>query len=305
MNVRHTVFLFVLLPALSVRPQGILDENLPPLWDIAPEPGQAVPARPTPTPHPLLADPRLERMKHLDANPAERKLPPLPSGGDITSLRRDDLEGMEVDKVRESLEWISFETLQREIQARLDRGERQEVIDILEENLPRYALPPIRNRIFEQLGLLHYQLGSVDPTQDHYIRSAGYMEKALDLNPHSFRLLSSLAGLYLYINDVEKALATLRRADPKLIPPGETQSLFALHFNYACAYALYGEKQKSLTHLELAAETDPASTFSNLGDPQLDGIRNELGFRRINTALRQLVLREEPAARAPPGLPSN
>jgi hypothetical protein len=295
-----TILCLLLLPAFAARAQGILDNSLPSLWDIAPDPAQAVPARPTPTPNPLLADPRLERMKLLDQVPATRTLPPLPSGGDITELRRDDLQGMAVDKVRESLEWISFETLQREVQGRLDRGEREDVIGILGENLPRYTLAPIRNRILEQLGLLHYQLGSQDPTQEHYRLSAGYMEQALDLNPHSFKLLTSLAGLYLYLNDVEKALATLRRADPKLIPPGETQSLFALHFNYACAYAMVGEKEKALTHVELAAEADPASTFSSLGDPQLDGIRNEIGFKRINSALRQLVLREDPAGRPAP-----
>jgi tetratricopeptide (TPR) repeat protein len=231
-------------------------------------------------------------MRLLDQQPHEKVLPPLPKGEDITNLHRTDLGSLEGDKIQETLEWISFETLQREIQERTKRGEKLEVIDSLEKNLTNFTLDPIRNRIFEQLGLLHYQMGSQDPTLDHYRLASEYMEKALDLNPHSFKLLTSLAGLYLYLNDVEKALATLRRADPKLIPENDNTSLFALHFNYACAYAMFGEKEKALTSLELAANVDPASTFSSLGDPQLDGIRGEASFKRINIALRQFVLRE-------------
>jgi len=295
MKIHPSILLCLLLPAGALRSQGILRDHLPSLLDMAPDPELPLPARPTPTPNPLLSDARLERMKLLDQRSAARTLPPLPSGEDITGLRRDDLDGLEVDQIRDTLEWVSFETLQRENQERLKRGERQEAVSQLEQNLPRFTLAPIRNRILEQLGLLYYQLGSQDPTQDHYAKSASYMEQALDLNPHSYKLLTSLAGLYLYMNQVEKALGTLRRADPKLVPPSEKQSLFALHFNYACAYAMHGEKEKALTHLEQAADTDPAITFSNLGDPQLDGIRGEPGFKRLQTALRQFVLREAPS----------
>lgn len=264
---------------------------LPSLFEMPPE--EVIPS-PTPVPQNLVSpfDPRLETLRRWDQVNKSKEFPDLPQGDrieEIGLLREDSEEG----EVQRAIQNITFGTLMREAQEKSKAENLEGAIKTLEDGLPSLEIDSLKFRAHQRLGLLYYQLAIRGGGHAMFETAAMHMETALELAPNrGTAVMSSLAGLYLYLGDVKKALATLSRINPDLIFD-DRKALFALHFNYACAYSLNNEPEKAVSHLEQAATQDPAVSLSSLGDPQLDNIRDSAGYKRLERRLKEYVLNEE------------
>lgn len=165
---------------------------------------------------------------------------------------------------------------------RLSRsGDTEEAEGLLLGALPQIRSPEHKATLYGRLG--HY-LFRANKMQE----AAEYMKLAIVNRPSDPRLASNLAAALLtlgQLDDAEQLLGRINLAlefDPSLI--------FSVHFNLACIHSLRNDPDLAFAALTRAAESDPISTFASLGDTQLDNLRLDPRFQRVQEGL-DLVLK--------------
>ncbi|HDL77706.1 MAG TPA: tetratricopeptide repeat protein [Lentisphaerae bacterium] len=161
------------------------------------------------------------------------------------------------------------------------RGDLQEAIQILEKGMPQITSADLRFRLCHRLGAFHFKARN-------YVKAAFYMKRALELRPGNPALACNLAATQMTMGKVDEALQTLSYIPVSLIT--DSNLLFSVYFNYACAYALKGEVEAALDSLDKAAGYDPEALLASVGDLQLDPIRDHPRFRRLLSALEAQAL---------------
>lgn len=183
------------------------------------------------------------------------------------------------DEVDASVERIKIIDLFREVQTILDgEGSVNDALDLLLTSLDTFKENESLFELNHRIGLLYHSLKNFE-------KAAEYIKKAFDENPGSVDIAINLGAIYLFIGEYDQAIETLSTVDPRLLL--NNKILFNLHFNYTCAYSLKEEHEKAISHLELAARAELILTYTNLGDPMLDPIRELEGFKRIENILNE------------------
>ncbi len=166
----------------------------------------------------------------------------------------------------------------QEADAAYRSGNADASINAMTQLLPsvKFAIP--QAQILNRLGYWFFRKG--DYTQAiHYLeraRTVGTLDAMAACNLSAALMTSGRA------EEAEKILAAIKVAairNPVL--------LYSIYFNSACAKALMGKPADALAFLARAAQTDPISTYTSLGDPQLDGLRSDLRFQSLRAALEQ------------------
>ena len=161
------------------------------------------------------------------------------------------------------------------------RGDLEHAIQILEKGISRITSADLRFRIYHRLGAVHFKARN-------YAKAAFYMKRALDLRPGNPALACNLAATQMTMGKVEEALQTLSYIPVSLI--SDSNLLFSVYFNYACAHSLQGDVEAALDSLDQAARYDPEALLASVGDLQLDPIRDHPRFRRLLAALEAQAL---------------
>lgn len=160
-------------------------------------------------------------------------------------------------------------------------GELDQAISILEERSADITDADLLFRIYHRLGAYLFRAG-------RYQAAAEYMQKALQLRPGNPALACNLAATQMTIGKPDQALETLSFIPVSLL--SDSNLLFSVYFNYACAYSLKGETEKALDNLEKAARYDPEATLASIGDIQLDPIRTHPQFQQLVADLETRLL---------------
>lgn len=227
---------------------------------------------------PVERDPRRISLRLLASRPnATNGVIRLPEVDGIGSIKPEVPDkDRDVDQIFEE---IKVRDIQKEAEELRKSGHNNDAIGLLQSNLVTVTSVQARFDLYNSLGNhLH--------TLKAYGDAADAFEKALDLKPDNPMLACNLAATLLYLNQVDRALEALGRIDTAVLPAQErARILYHTHFNYACAFSLKSKLEESMTHLELAAKFDPARTLGDLGDPQLDAIRQDGRFTQLRTSL--------------------
>lgn len=154
-------------------------------------------------------------------------------------------------------------------------------------DLDRYVRDPKnRSTAFNRIAAYHFRL-------QQYEEAAVFMRQAWDLLPGDPIAACNLAAVLMTVGRLDEALGILLEAYGQ--PIDRPVLAFSIHFNLACVYSLKGESEKALQNLALAAQIDPASTATSMGDPQLDRIRSDSAFVSLQRSLESFLGRAPPA----------
>jgi len=163
-------------------------------------------------------------------------------------------------------------------------GEKDKAIDELLRFLEDAQFDQPKFLVFNRLGTLFFR-------EQAYTRAATYMRKALDINPNDLSLRCNFSAALLTTGQSAEAIKYLKDINTELV---NNRSLrFSVFFNLACGYSLESKVDQAIENLLKAANTDPASTVTSLGDVQLDNIRSDERFVNLQKALEQYVLGKE------------
>lgn len=163
-----------------------------------------------------------------------------------------------------------------------NRGEHAAAIELMMSTERILKTVDVRVIALNRLAAYHFRLHQYDET-------ALYARRAWELNPLDYASACNVAATLLTVGRVDEALDILLRMYGQVFD--RRHLAFSAHFNLACAYSLKGESVKALQNLAVAAQLDPVATFTVLGDPQLDAIRDAPDFQRIHEALTLMVQR--------------
>ena len=165
---------------------------------------------------------------------------------------------------------------------RLSRsGDTEEAEGLLLGALPQIRSPEHKATLYGRLG--HY-LFRANKMQE----ASEYMKLAIANRPSDPRLASNLAAALLTLGQLDEAEQLLGRINLALeFDPG---LIFSVYFNLACIHSLRNDPDPAFAALTRAAESDPISTFASLGDTQLDNLRVDPRFQRVQDGL-DLVLK--------------
>lgn len=164
-------------------------------------------------------------------------------------------------------------------------GDQQQACDNLMALLETTDDPELERRIISMLGILNFK-------RREFEAASRYFARALEYAPGNTQLACNLAGAYMSYGALDQAEEVLLNINTELIRADALKS--AVHFNLACINSLRGRIDPALDHLALAATADPVFTATNMGDPQLDAIRNTKRFERIQRQIRLDLNQEEP-----------
>lgn len=158
-------------------------------------------------------------------------------------------------------------------------GDYQSAVDLYLILFETEAAPmDFKAFVCNNLGVFYHRLGQIEECE-------AWLHRSLELKPGNKAASLSLSALFLNRNQCRDARdlltpLTLRFAD-------EWEDSFVLFFNLACAHICLGELEDALLKLHLAGLADPVRTFSNLGDPQLDPLRDAPSFQRLQTIIEE------------------
>jgi len=97
---------------------------------------------------------------------------------------------------------------------------------------------------------VHFGLGYLLWTQNHFSEAAGEFKAELDNDPHHLQARAYLGDSYVHLNDYAKALPELERA--------EADPSFALvHLDLGIVYGEQGRKDEAISELQKAIALDP------------------------------------------------
>ncbi len=163
-----------------------------------------------------------------------------------------------------------------------NRGQHEAAIELMLSTERILKTVNLRAIALNRLAAYHFRLQQYDET-------ALYARRAWELNPLDFASACNVAATLLTVGQVDEALDILLRMYGRAF--NHRNLAFSVHFNLACAYSLKGEPTKALQNLALAAQLDPVSTYTVIGDPHLDPIRSAPEFIRMRERLGQLLQR--------------
>jgi tetratricopeptide (TPR) repeat protein len=171
-----------------------------------------------------------------------------------------------------------------------DEDTTLKAIEHLEKALETMRYNKSKYDLYHQIGIHHY-------ADRNFNDASVAMEMALEHKPGDPALIGNLSAIYLFLNRVDDALASLAKVSTKMLVGGsdlQTRKrnmnyLFLINFNYACAYSMKKQSQESLAHLEMAARYDPINTLTSIGDVQLDNVRGDDDFQNLRKKLELLI----------------
>lgn len=169
------------------------------------------------------------------------------------------------------------------------RGDIDEAVALMLNTETLLKTPPLQAIALNRVAAYYFR------SQD-YKNAADYTRQAWDISPGDLANACNLSAVLLSVGEVDEALNLLLQVYGQVF--NRPQLAFSIHFNLACAYSMKGEKTKALQNLLIAARADPAATFTAIGDPNLDPIREEAGFARIYKILARMM--QPPAETAKP-----
>lgn len=172
----------------------------------------------------------------------------------------------------------------RDASSLIRANDRQQAMEILSLTYNELTDESARFVVASRLGTLYFRNQEFD-------LAATFMEDALEIRPDNAPIVCNLAAALLSTGQVEKALDYLESLQPESIQ--SRNLLFSLFFNRACAYSLQNRLDTSMENLARAANVDPASTVASMGDVQLDNVRTDPRFLRLQEALEKFVLGKE------------
>jgi tetratricopeptide (TPR) repeat protein len=147
----------------------------------------------------------------------------------------------------------------------LDTGRPEEAIAVYEKAL---ALSPENVLVCNNLGLAYTQAKEYD-------KAIATFKEAIRLDPKSPGALINLGGAYLRQGRYPEAVADYMEVIG--VDPDNADA----YYNLACAYALQGDAALALDSLRKAIKLGFDDRDLLAGDPDLDSLRNEPGFREI------------------------
>ena len=229
---------------------------------------------------------------HPSRKALERLSEPLESESDEESqLARNRRiaefgEYREVDEatVEERLEKTRTRVRIEEANMLLRREDTDGARQLLEEALEESRHDASRYELHSRLGSMAFRLQDYETAEHH-------MAAALSLMPDEPALASNLAAAQMTRGKLDEALETLKGIRIGMID--NRHLLFGIHFNLACLYSMMEREEDAIEHLLQAAEKDPPSALASLGDPQLDGIRDDLRFRDLQLVLESMLEPEQ------------
>lgn len=240
------------------------------------------------TPFPLRTEADVERLRlgRIDAiEDEEFAAPPL-----IVSRISNLAPGTDTGRATQAMERAEMNLMRERAQAAdrlFNQGGHAAAIELMLNTERILKTATIRALALNRLAAYHFRLHQYDET-------ALYARRALELNPLDYASACNVAATLLTVGQVDEALEILLRMYGQVF---DRRSLaFSVHFNLACAFSLKGEPLKALQNLAIAAQSDPVATYTVMGDPHLDAIRDTPDFKRIHAALANLVPRAKIAA---------
>ncbi len=224
-------------------------------------------------------DPTLQRLSDIPP-PASRAEPAWQSPHRRLTQVEGDL-GVPAEEVEVLLE-------QNRVRSAIERSRT-----MMRARQPEQALAELE-RVAEGLQTdesrrwIHQELGTIYFRMQRFLEAEHHMATAHALAPDNPSLASNLAAVQLTIGELDEAADTLTGIDLALVR--NPAILFSIHFNFACLHSLQGDADRALEHLEQAAAHDAGATYTSIGDPQLDPLRDDARFRDFAAAL-ELTLR--------------
>ncbi|MBU0678081.1 MAG: hypothetical protein KJ626_08170 [Verrucomicrobia bacterium] len=290
--------LILVLSCLFSHPAGadVADQTFSPPWlhtqiQAIISTNTAVEPEPPPPPAPDPDEEALQLLKQvLSTNISVAHFPALHRMADIEQEVELDLQAISLQFDAERLR-----ALMEKANDLTRAGKTQQAIDALQLSLEDFTDENALYTINHRLGTLFFR-------QANYIDARKFMEAALSYKPASPSLVCNIAAVALTIGDVDGALEKLDALDIPLI--SERGVLFSVHFNYACAFSLKGQKEKAIHSLMQAASISPQSVYASLGDTQLDAIRNDTRVLALTDSLRKALQTGAPAPAAPESTPT-
>lgn len=242
---------------------------------------QQEPAGPIVWPPPAPMDPARAAMTALDFATNEFEAPPLivtpisalPASSGLSDTQV--VERFERNMLRERV--LLSDRLFRQ-------GDATNAIALLQD-VDKYLRSP-RNRVLNLNRLAAYEF-----RRQQYAAAARLMREANALQKQDPVSRLNLAAVLITVGELDEALATLLDIYPQTLQ--RKGLMFSVHFNLACVYSMQKETDKALQNLAIAAQTDPASTFASLGDPQLDFIRPDARFVELAQAVNDFLNRSQ------------
>lgn len=220
------------------------------------------------------SDPDRQRLGELDELPEEEfSAPPLVVAR-ISSLPAniDDSPTQAVLRAERNL----IRERARAADRMFARGDTDGAIKLMDATERLMQNPELRVMALNRVAAYYFRLQKYDKT-------VVYARQAWELAPDDLISACNLSATLLSVGEVDEALNILLRIYGQVYD--RPQLAFSMHFNLACAYSLKHETTKALQNLALAARADPVATFTTMGDPHLDFVRDRSEFIRLREAL--------------------
>lgn len=232
------------------------------------------------TNRPDLLDPERQRLRAMEEIAEEEfSAPPL------VVARISTIPATLGDTPERALERAERNLL-RERARRADRlfrdGQPDEAIRLMQETERILKTPTMRIIALNRQAAYAFRL-------QRFKEAAESARRAWEIDPKDLISASNLAAILLSADEPDEALRILLSIYGQVLD--RPQLSYAVHFNLACAYSMKGDERRALQNLLLAAQADPRATYSVLGDPHLDAIRDHPDFVRIRDSLVQFVER--------------
>lgn len=196
--------------------------------------------------------------------------------------------GMTPEQLAERLERMQLRDTVAVADQLFREGQAGDAIARLDQLAP--ALKNTRNRV-----LLLNRAAAYYFRKQQYDKATDLMRQAYELEPQDIVAGCNLAATLLSTGQAEEALRILQALPTSAL--ARPQLAFSIHFNMSCAFSLLHRVDEGIDSLARAAQTDPAATSASIGDPQLDGLRQDSRFASLSTSLDAYLKR----ATEPPG----
>lgn len=157
-------------------------------------------------------------------------------------------------------------------------GRADEAIQMMQATEQTLKSPSLRAFALNRLATYAFRLKRLK-------EAAESARRAWEINPKDVDSANNLAAILLYEGKSDEALKILLSVYGRALDRADWS--YVVHFNLACAYSLKGDTNRALQNLLLAPKADPRATYSVLGDPHLDAIRDHPDFIRIRDSLVQ------------------
>lgn len=281
---REGVF-WLLIPLLAVAAlaQGTHEASNLPAWLRSSISELSSTNDPTP-PAPPPLDPSEQALKDLEQDTPIPVPTNLPAFYKLFSIESQ----VSADKTEEEAnEWEEFRQASAALStanALIREGDRRSALTELKSFLLDAKNDTPRFMVLNRLGTLYFR-------DEEYQQAAYYMREALQIQPSNAPMMCNLAAALLSIGEIDEALEYLEAINVEFVT--SRSLVFSVFFNRTCAYSLQERTTDALENLIRAANVDPASTVASLGDTQLDFIRTDERFAKLQKTLEKFVFGKE------------